>query len=118
VPRRRHQSSASLIEADLKAIKQHLPAALPPTSRKRAEKAIDDLNQSPLMARFRELIEREGLPISESELNLLTTIRTVRNNAVHGRPATPPPPADLDYDTAIVGRLVIEHLIRRHPATT
>jgi len=102
-------------KADLKAIKQHLPDDLPPALRKRAEQAMDDLNQSPLMARFRELIEREGLPISESEIRLLAEIRRVRNNAVHGRPATPPSPADLDYATAIVGRLVIEHLLRCHP---
>jgi hypothetical protein len=105
-------------KADLKTIKQHLPDQLPPALRTRAEQAIDDLNQSPLMARFRELVEREGLPISEAEIELLTAIRGVRNDAVHGRPATPPPPAELDYATAIVGRLVVEHLIRRHPIAT
>lgn len=104
--------SSRWAKADLKAIKEHLPKELTPALRKRAEKAIDDLNQTPLMARFRELIEREGLPISESEIKLLTAIRRVRNDTVHGRPATPPLPADLDYATAIVGRLVVEHLIR------
>jgi hypothetical protein len=102
-------------KADLKAIKRHLLDDLPSALRRRAEKAIDDLNQSPLMARFRELIEREGLPISEAEIDLLKAIRSVRNDAAHGRPAAAPPPAELDYATAIVGRLVVEHLTRRHP---
>jgi hypothetical protein len=100
-------------KSDLKAIKCQLPDELPPELRRRVETAIDDLNQSPLMARFRELIERDGLPISEAEIKLLAAIRRIRNDAVHGRPATPPPPADLDHATAIVARLVVEHLIRR-----
>jgi hypothetical protein len=38
-------------------------------------------------ARFRELIERSGLHISEPKIDLLIAIRAMRNHAVHGRPA-------------------------------
>lgn len=104
-------------KSDLKAVKRHLPDDLPPDLRKRIDTAIDNFTQAPLMARFRERIERDGLPISEREIELLTAIRRVRNDAVHGRPAAPPPPAELDYATAIVGRLIVEYLIRRHRIT-
>lgn len=99
--------------AQLRAIKNSIPGDLPAALRVRAEKAIDDLNQSPLMARFRNLVEREDLPVSDAEIALLQAVRKVRNDAVHGRPATAPPPAQLDYATAVVGRLVIERLSRR-----
>jgi hypothetical protein len=99
---------------DLRRIKRALPADLPPELAEAAKHAIGDLNRPGLMQRFRMLVEEQGLPVSDAELDLLDRTRAIRNDAVHGRTATPPSPADLDYATAIVCRVIVEHL--RGPA--
>lgn len=98
---------------DVKSLKSQLPVDLPEPLLERARAAFDNLSQVPLMARLRELVEREALPVSETELDLLSTLRRVRNDAVHGRDAVPPPPDVLDHATAIVCRLLVEQLGRR-----
>jgi hypothetical protein len=95
---------------DLSRIKQALPADLPAELVRAAKQAIGDLNRPGLMQRFRMLVEEQGVPVSNPELDLLDQTRAVRNDAVHGRAATPPSPAELDYATAIVCRVIVEHL--------
>jgi hypothetical protein len=62
------------------------------------------------MDRYRSLAEHEGLSITDREMDLLDTMRKIRNDTVHGRAAIAPSPVDLDYATAIVCRVVVEHL--------
>jgi hypothetical protein len=98
--------------AVLKEIKNSLSSELPADLLEAAKQAIGNLNQPGLMQRFRALVDEEGLPVSDSELDLLDQVRAVRNDAVHGRTATAPSPADLDYATAIICRVVVQHLLR------
>jgi len=62
------------------------------------------------MARLRHLLERDGLPCSEAEIELLTRIRRSRNDAAHGRQTEPPAPEVLDQAAALTSRLVISKL--------
>lgn len=103
VPRRWERAQ---LRAAMRALPDHLPAGL----LEDAKKAIGNLNTPGLMRRFRSLAEHAGLPISDRELGLLDEMRNVRNDAVHGRPAVPPSPPALDYATAIVCRVIVEHL--------
>lgn len=95
---------------DLEAIKAAIPADIPEQLRERAEKVISELNQPPLMARLRSLIEHEALPCSEAEIDLLVELRRIRNYAAHGRAAEPPAPDVLDQATVVACRLVASKL--------
>lgn len=95
---------------DLEAIKAAIPAGIPQQLRERADRLISELNQPPLMARLRALIEHEALPCSEAEIDLLLRLRRIRNDAAHGRAAEPPAPDVLDQATAITCRLVASKL--------
>jgi hypothetical protein len=100
---------------DLEAIKNSLPPTLSEKQRDIAEKAVQGLNNTALLARLRELIEREALPCSDAEMNLLSGLRAVRNNVTHGRNATVPNREELDRAMAIVSRLVVHRLYHRYP---
>ena len=95
---------------ELDALKAAIPATISTALRERAEKVISELNQPPLMARLRALIEDVGLPCSDAEVDLLVELRRIRNRAAHGRVAKPPAPDTLDYATAIACRLVTAKL--------
>jgi hypothetical protein len=97
-------------EGDLRRLRDALPDDVGPELRQRARKAISDLNDPPLMPRLRHLIDTYGLPVSDAEIELLKTVRGIRNDAVHGREATPPAPEVLDYASAVLCRLTVEHL--------
>lgn len=97
----------------LNTIRDALPDHLPADLRERARKAISDLNEVPLMPRLRHLVDARGLTVSDTELELLTTVRRIRNDAVHGREAEPPAPEMLDYATAVISRLTVEQLATR-----
>jgi hypothetical protein len=97
-------------DEELRTLRDALPDDLTPDLRKRARKAISDLNEVPLMPRLRHLIETRGLPVSDAEFALLKTVRRIRNDAVHGREAQPPAPEVLDHATAVLCRLTVEHL--------
>ena len=95
---------------DLEAIQAAIPPGIPNQLRERAKRVISELNQPPLMARLRALIEHEALPCSEAEIDLLVQLRRIRNDAVHGRAAEPPAPDVLDQANAIACRLVVSKL--------
>lgn len=97
---------------DVRALKKQLPSGFPEPLIQRARAALDSVSQVPLMARLRELVERDALPVSEAELDLLAKLRRVRNDAVHGRDPVPPAPDVLDHATAIICRLLVERLGR------
>jgi hypothetical protein len=103
---------AQWTKEDVRALKKQLPLDLPEPLIVRARAALDRVSQVPLMARLRELVDHDALPVSEAELDLLAELRRVRNDAVHGREAVPPPPDVLDHATAIVCRLLVERLGR------
>ncbi len=93
-------------KADLQRVKGALPTDLSTELRAQAEKAIGNLNQVPLLDRLRYLVERDGLPCSDAELDLLGKLRDVRNDAAHGRSAEVPSPEALDHATAVMCRMV------------
>lgn len=97
-------------QTELDDLKAALPDNISRALRERAEKAISELNQPPLMARLRSLIESAALPCSDAEVDLLVELRRIRNRAAHGRVAEPPAPDVLDYATAIACRLVTAKL--------
>jgi hypothetical protein len=92
---------------DLRAIHDALPEDLPQALLTRAREAIAALNQVPLMARLRHLIEQEGLPCSDAEMDLLASLRRVRNDAGHGRETRAPSQDELDHATAVICRLAV-----------
>lgn len=95
---------------EIDVIKTSLPAELSPELRKRATEAVMKLNDPPLLARLRELMDREDLPCASSEMDLLARIRRVRNRVAHGKQAAVPRRDELDRATAIVSRLVVHRL--------
>lgn len=101
----------------IKQLKDNVPSEMDDGVRRRALKAIDGMNQVPLLARLRFMIESSNLPCSEEEIELLSEMRRVRNDVAHGRLAQPPTAERLDYATAVVCRLIVSRLVTTTPTS-
>jgi hypothetical protein len=56
------------------------------------------LNQPPIMARLKHVLDHEGAPVTAEDLSLLARLRKERNSALHGATAAP---AHDDIDRAV-----------------
>ncbi len=95
----------------LDEIRKSLPG-LGADQHKRAMELIGQLNSPPLMIRFKQAIQTDGVPVSEGEINLLLRLRKARNNFVHGRESRRPVPEDVEYATSVIARLLIYRITR------
>lgn len=98
--------------AEARRIRRSIPKDVSPAIRERALELLARINDAPLMAKVREAVARDGVPITESEMDLLSRVRKVRNDAVHGRSADTPTTEDVDFAVSVVSRLVLHRLYR------
>jgi hypothetical protein len=73
---------------------------------------LDDLNDTPFPVRLREAANRDGVPISGEEWDMLDNVRSMRNRLVHGEDVPEPDPALLRYALALVNRMVMHRVAR------
>lgn len=100
---------------EVKAIRAALPDSLSDKQLARAKERIGQFNEPSLMVRLRALLDDEGVPISDAELELLLALRKLRNDVVHGRASVLPAAEDVEYAISIVARMLV-HRIDRHGA--
>lgn len=99
-------------KAQVKRIRRAVPADIDPELRKRALQLLEKINDPPLMAKLRETVRRDGVPLAEGELSLLRDLRDARNDAVHGRTPDLPAREDVDHAVSVVSRMLLYRLSR------
>jgi hypothetical protein len=97
---------------EVKRIRRSVPKDVDPKLRTRALDLLAKINDPPLMAKLREAATRDGVPVAESEYELLGRLRKARNDAVHGRTPKLPLREDVDHAVSIVARLLVFRLAR------
>lgn len=75
--------------------------------------AVESLNSVPLLAKFRELINAEDIPITEDDIQLLRGLRDARNAIVHGREAIAPRMQDVRCGIHIIARAIVHRSLVR-----
>jgi hypothetical protein len=102
--------SEMFTKAERKAIRRAVNDALPSLSddrRNRVEYAIGQLNNAPLLIRLKKSLDQEGVPIADGEITLLSKLRDLRNDVVHGRNSIRPEAEDVEYAVSIVARMLL-----------
>lgn len=100
-------------QEQLQSLANGIPSWMNKDQRKRYTNILSSLNNAPLFARLRVAIEADGVPVTESEIEVLSRLRKVRNPAQHGRESRPPDPDDLRRAWSIVARLLVYRLANR-----
>lgn len=100
-------------DAEAKHIRKSIPGDVDPGLRERALQLLQSLNNPPLMAKVRETARRDGVPLTEGEMKLLSRVRGARNDTVHGRAAEPPSQDELNYAVSVVSRLLLHGIANR-----
>jgi hypothetical protein len=99
--------------AQAKRVRKAIPGDVDPALRQRALDLLAKINEAPLMARLNEAVRRDGVPVAESELVLLRSLRDARNDAVHGRSPALPHPDEIAHAVSVVSRMLLYRLSRR-----
>lgn len=98
----------------LKDLRDLLPDWLGEKQRERVDKAIGDLNSSPLIPRLKWQLEKDGVPLTDAESKLLfVTLRQARNDPSHGRSSQSPSRSDIHHGISIVARMLVYRLADR-----
>jgi hypothetical protein len=67
---------------------------------------LEAANQPPLLVRLRNAMERDEVPFSDEEIEVLSRLREHRNDFVHGRTRADPASNDLELAKALVNRML------------
>ncbi|MFI0734632.1 hypothetical protein ACH4S9_37450 [Streptomyces sp. NPDC021225] len=101
-------------KADKRAIRRSIVKFDDPLKAARIENLLGDINNPPLFVRFRRRIALDGAPVSQSDVDLLSKLRKVRNDVVHGRSPREPERHEVDQGVAIVSRILV-HTVHKIP---
>ncbi|WP_411075162.1 hypothetical protein [Streptomyces sp. cmx-4-7] len=94
-------------KSERRAIKRSLPKFGDQAKDGRLEMLLGDLNNPPLFVKFRRKIAIEGAPVSQNDIDLLSTLRKVRNDVVHGRSPNRPKTHEVNQGVAVVARILV-----------
>lgn len=97
----------------LKRLRAKANDGLSEQQRARVNDMIAHLNEPSLLMRLEQALADDGVPVTRSELRLLSNLRTVRNDFVHGRARRGGDGATLRHALAIVNRLLTYRVYRR-----
>jgi hypothetical protein len=75
--------------------------------RRRLNDLASQLNDAPLLARFRAALDHDGITVSNAEIDLLKTTRQLRNSLEHAREITPLQDRHLAQALGLVNRVLI-----------
>lgn len=83
--------------------------------RQRLSERVKTANEAPLLIRLRRTLERDGVPFSDAEIEVLRRLRDRRNDVVHGRGRGEPIADDLDMAKGFVNRMIAFRAKHRGP---
>lgn len=100
-------------------LRERIPNDLDDKQKEKLKRAIDTLNEPPASLRLKWCLKRDGVPITEPELELLKRLRDTRNDVIHGRAVeNPPTRAETNYGISLVSRMLVYRIARRGDAPT
>ncbi|MEU6946117.1 hypothetical protein ABZ957_12930 [Streptomyces sp. NPDC046316] len=94
-------------KSEKRAIRRSIPKFGDRGKDGRLEMLLGDLNNPPLFVKFRRKIALEGAPVSQNDIDLLSALRKVRNDVVHGRSPNRPKTHEVNQGVAIVARILV-----------
>jgi hypothetical protein len=102
--------------SELDSLREQVSAHWNSAQRKKLRNTIDKLNEPPLGIRLGWRLERDGVPLSEDERDLLfTRLREARNAFVHGRRVcSSPTREELHRGMSLVARMLVYRISRRN----
>ncbi|GAA3663432.1 hypothetical protein GCM10022420_047850 [Streptomyces iranensis] len=103
-------------KGDKRAIRRSIAKFDDPLKTTRIENLLADINNPPLFVRFRRRVALDGAPVSQSDVDLLSKLRKVRNDVVHGRSPREPERHEVDQGVAIVSRILV-HTVHNIPGS-
>jgi hypothetical protein len=90
-----------------------MPDSFSEQQRQRVLKQIEGLNDPPLLARLRAVLDIDAVPYDDGEIELLSRLRRLRNSVVHGRSRELPQAEDVEHATSVVARMLAHRVARR-----
>lgn len=98
-------------KADLKKVRALLDGQFSPARQKRLDDLVGKLNEESHGLRLRRVVREDAVPVTDSELQLLTDLRQARNDIVHGTEVKRPPTRDqIHYGIAVVSRMLVHRV--------
>lgn len=100
-----------------RAARKQLAAALSATTlteeqKARARDVLGGVNTPPLLVRLKAQAAADGVPVTDSELQMLVQLRGRRNDSAHGRAASSVSGERLDWAVSVVARLFLYRHVR------
>lgn len=93
--------------AEMRRIRKAIPDDFDGLKKQRLDTFLGQLNTPPLMVKLRHRLASDGVPMSESELDHLGSIRRFRNSSLHGQSAVLPKREDVDRAVSLVARVLV-----------
>lgn len=93
--------------AERRAIRRAIPGFGDAAKDARLEMLLGDLNNPPLFVKFRRKIAVDAAPVSQPDIDLLSKLRKIRNDVVHGRSPDQPKTHEVNQGVAIVARILV-----------
>ena len=87
-----------------------LRAAVSKQQHQRVADLLNWIDQPPPKMALKAAIDEEGVPVTDSEFDLLFRIRKARNKATHGAEVEIPSDEDLDYACSILSRILVHRV--------
>ena len=105
-------------KAQRKELRELAPDWLNPEQKDKFEKAINGIDTLPFGVRLSERLDRDGVPLTEEERELLFgTLRSARNDVAHGRALKRPPARDeVLWGISVVSRALLFGIAARAEA--
>ncbi len=95
-------------KADARRARRAVRALSPtPAQSRRLEDLLAMANTPPLRLRLTAMLDADGVPYSEQEIERLWELRKLRNDALHGRRRGDPDRDDLDLAKGFVNRMLV-----------
>lgn len=92
---------------ELLRISNSAPENMDARRQEKFDAAIAKFNEPSLRQRFVYRLKQDGIPVTDSELEVLFELRKIRNKLVHGKGTAKPPSYDqINYGIGIVARIL------------
>ena len=97
---------------ELRALARRATEGIEDVKRQRIMELVGRINEPPLLTKLRTALSQDQVPYTEEEFELLSKVRRIRNDFVHGRSRSLPSDTDLRLVVAFVNRMLVHRMDR------
>ena len=97
---------------ELRALARRATEGIEDVKRQRIMELVGRINEPPLLTKLRTALSEDQVPYTEEEFELLSKVRRIRNDFVHGRSRSLPSDTDLRLVVAFVNRMLVHRMDR------